>query len=76
MCGTQQLEYGPSATHHFCSRVSGAALSRRHVPYYHPPGVQFDQNDLSVRLGDIPLMEGGQPLPFDAKVGLAAVLRL
>lgn len=33
-----------------------------------PKGVQFDQNDLSVRLGDIPLMEGGQPLAFDAKV--------
>jgi hypothetical protein len=32
-----------------------------------PPlaGVQFDQNDLSVRLGDIKLMEAGQPLPFD-----------
>jgi hypothetical protein len=30
-------------------------------------GVQFDQNDLAVRLGDIQLMEAGQPLPFDAK---------
>lgn len=33
----------------------------------HPPGVQFDQNDLAVRLGDIQLMEAGQPLAFDAK---------
>jgi hypothetical protein len=33
-----------------------------------PAGVQFDQNDLSVRLGDIPLMEAGQPLPFDNAV--------
>lgn len=28
-------------------------------------GVQFDQNDLSVQLGSIKLMEAGQPLPFD-----------
>jgi glutamate N-acetyltransferase/amino-acid N-acetyltransferase len=28
-------------------------------------GVLFDQNDLGVRLGDTPLMAGGQPLPFD-----------
>lgn len=28
-------------------------------------GVQFDQDDLSVQLGDIRLMEAGQPLPFD-----------
>lgn len=31
-------------------------------------GVAFDQNDLSVQLGPIKLMEGGQPLAFDAKV--------
>eukprot|EP00879_Flechtneria_rotunda_P004665 GHRR01004926.1.p1 GENE.GHRR01004926.1~~GHRR01004926.1.p1 ORF type:complete len:472 (+),score=181.16 GHRR01004926.1:169-1584(+) len=30
-------------------------------------GIQFDQNDLAVRLGDIQLMEAGQPLAFDAK---------
>ncbi|KAF6263030.1 arginine biosynthesis protein ArgJ [Scenedesmus sp. NREL 46B-D3] len=30
-------------------------------------GVQFDQNDLAVRLGSIQLMEAGQPLAFDAK---------
>ncbi|MEM9772435.1 MAG: bifunctional ornithine acetyltransferase/N-acetylglutamate synthase, partial [Cyanobacteria bacterium P01_D01_bin.73] len=28
-------------------------------------GVTFDQNDLSITLGDITLMEKGQPLPFD-----------
>jgi glutamate N-acetyltransferase/amino-acid N-acetyltransferase len=28
-------------------------------------GVQFDQNDLGVSLGDIKLMEAGQPLAFD-----------
>jgi len=31
------------------------------------PGIQFDQDDLAVRLGDIQLMQAGQPLPFDAK---------
>lgn len=30
-------------------------------------GVQFDQNNLGVRLGDTVLMEKGQPLAFDAK---------
>jgi len=30
-------------------------------------GVQFDQNQLAVKLGDIQLMEAGQPLGFDAK---------
>ena len=30
-------------------------------------GVSFDQDDLSVRLGPLLLMEGGQPLAFDAK---------
>ena len=30
-------------------------------------GVPFDPNSLNIRLGDIPLMEGGQPLQFDAK---------
>ena len=30
-------------------------------------GVQYEQNDLNVTLGDIALMEAGQPLPFDAK---------
>eukprot|EP00882_Tetradesmus_deserticola_P016115 GHRQ01017191.1.p1 GENE.GHRQ01017191.1~~GHRQ01017191.1.p1 ORF type:complete len:475 (+),score=206.66 GHRQ01017191.1:72-1427(+) len=30
-------------------------------------GVQFDQNDLAVRLGSMQLMEAGQPLAFDAK---------
>lgn len=30
-------------------------------------GVKFDQDDLSVQLGDIKLMEAGQPLPFDNK---------
>ena len=30
-------------------------------------GVTFDQNDMSVRLGDILLMDKGQPLAFDAK---------
>ena len=28
-------------------------------------GIIFDQNDLGVRLGDMQLMEAGQPLPFD-----------
>ncbi len=31
-------------------------------------GVQFDQNEMSVQLGDILLMDKGQPLEFDAKV--------
>ncbi|GBF99744.1 hypothetical protein Rsub_12519 [Raphidocelis subcapitata] len=30
-------------------------------------GVAFDQNDLSVQLGDIKLMKAGQPLAFDQK---------
>lgn len=30
-------------------------------------GIQFDQNDLGVRLGGTTLMEKGQPLAFDAK---------
>lgn len=30
-------------------------------------GVQFDQNELAVKLGDIQLMQAGQPLAFDAK---------
>ncbi|CAK0784331.1 hypothetical protein CVIRNUC_007535 [Coccomyxa viridis] len=30
-------------------------------------GAHFDQNSLNITLGDISLMEGGQPLPFDAK---------
>jgi N-acetylglutamate synthase/N-acetylornithine aminotransferase len=30
-------------------------------------GVQFDQNDMAVKLGDIQLMQAGQPLAFDAK---------
>jgi hypothetical protein len=34
-------------------------------PATHPTGIQFDQNDLAVRLGSIQLMEAGQPLPFD-----------
>ena len=41
-------------------------------PTFHPPlppGVQFDQNDLSVQLGEIKLMEAGQPLAFDNAVG-------
>lgn len=29
--------------------------------------MQFDQEQLAVRLGDIQLMADGQPLPFDAK---------
>lgn len=28
-------------------------------------GVSFDQAELQIRLGDIPLMDAGQPLPFD-----------
>ncbi|MEB3358442.1 MAG: bifunctional ornithine acetyltransferase/N-acetylglutamate synthase [Synechococcales bacterium] len=28
-------------------------------------GVAFDQNDLRIQLGDLVLMAGGQPLPFD-----------
>lgn len=32
-----------------------------------PAGVQFDQNDLAVKLGSIQLMQAGQPLAFDAK---------
>ncbi|KAJ0088422.1 hypothetical protein Patl1_31894 [Pistacia atlantica] len=28
-------------------------------------GISFDQNKLRILLGDILLMEGGQPLPFD-----------
>ena len=30
--------------------------------------MEFDQNDLSVQLGEIKLMEAGQPLPFDNAV--------
>ena len=30
-------------------------------------GVKFNQNNLRVKLGDIVLMEKGQPLEFDAK---------
>jgi len=30
-------------------------------------GVKFNQNNLRVKLGDIALMERGQPLEFDAK---------
>ena len=30
-------------------------------------GVKFNQNDLRVKVGDIVLMEKGQPLEFDAK---------
>lgn len=30
-------------------------------------GIKFDQDDLAVRLGEIQLMEAGQPLAFDAK---------
>lgn len=30
-------------------------------------GVKFNQNNLRVKLGDIALMDGGQPLEFDAK---------
>ena len=30
-------------------------------------GVLFDQNDLAITLGEIALMENGQPLPFDRK---------
>jgi hypothetical protein len=30
-----------------------------------PAGIIFDQNDLGVRMGSIPLMEKGQPLTFD-----------
>lgn len=32
-----------------------------------PAGVQFDQSELAVKLGDIQLMQAGQPLAFDAK---------
>ncbi len=28
-------------------------------------GVPYNQNEMFIRLGDIGLMEGGQPLPFD-----------
>ncbi|XP_058109780.1 arginine biosynthesis bifunctional protein ArgJ, chloroplastic [Magnolia sinica] len=28
-------------------------------------GIPFNPNDLRISLGDIPLMDGGQPLPFD-----------
>lgn len=35
--------------------------------FWHSTGVQFDQNDLAVKLGDIQLMQAGQPLAFDAK---------
>ncbi|MDJ0678559.1 MAG: bifunctional ornithine acetyltransferase/N-acetylglutamate synthase [Xenococcaceae cyanobacterium MO_167.B52] len=28
-------------------------------------GVKFHQDELSIKLGDMPLMENGQPLPFD-----------
>jgi glutamate N-acetyltransferase/amino-acid N-acetyltransferase len=31
-------------------------------------GVEFDQNELAVKLGDVQLMQAGQPLAFDAKV--------
>ena len=30
-------------------------------------GAPFDPNSLDIALGDIALMKGGQPLPFDAK---------
>jgi glutamate N-acetyltransferase / amino-acid N-acetyltransferase len=30
-------------------------------------GVTFNPNELNIRLGEIPLMEKGQPLAFDAK---------
>jgi hypothetical protein len=30
-------------------------------------GVQYEPNELNIRLGDIALMEAGQPLEFDAK---------
>jgi len=29
--------------------------------------VPYDPNDLNIKLGNIPLMEKGQPLEFDAK---------
>ena len=38
-----------------------------HAPPAAPAGVQFDQNDLAVKLGSIQLMQAGQPLAFDAK---------
>lgn len=44
--------------------------ARAHCRLHHvvlPVGVQFDQNELAVKLGDIQLMQGGQPLAFDAK---------
>ena len=28
-------------------------------------GVPYNQNDMFIRLGDLALMENGQPLPFD-----------
>jgi hypothetical protein len=42
---------------------SSSAVHVSHVP----AGVQFDQNNLAVKLGSIQLMEAGQPLAFDAK---------
>ena len=46
------LEVGPSLS---------TVLSCRYA------GAHIDQNSLNITLGDISLMEGGQPLPFDAK---------
>lgn len=34
-------------------------------------GVPYDPNELNIQLGDIPLMEAGQPLAFDAKAASA-----
>lgn len=34
-------------------------------------GVLFDENELRISLGDIALMESGQPLPFDRLVILS-----
>ena len=31
-------------------------------------GVAFDQSDLGITLGDVPLMRGGQPLSFDEEM--------
>jgi hypothetical protein len=36
-------------------------------------GVQFDQNNLAVRLGSMQLMEAGQPLTTAAAAALAGV---
>lgn len=50
-----------------CTAGAGAAPLRHVCMHGRYAGVPYNPNELNIQLGDIPLMEAGQPLAFDAK---------